>query len=154
MLGWLVSSSVGVGTGGSLSGGNGSALSDAEGSAEGVTTGALVLGGRLGSGIPDAGAEGDADRFGRGRYRTSMTGSLVRPGADPMPPAPVGGLARLGRLGGPARVQPTATAIGNPNATSPKKMDLGDNRTSGQPGKPGPRLRPVQAELFKLSRSN
>ena len=66
VLGSLVASSVGVGTGGSLSGGSGSALADAVGTTDGVTTGTLLLGGRLGSGLTDAETAGDGDRFARG----------------------------------------------------------------------------------------
>jgi len=60
----------------------------------------------------------------------------------PAPPCPVAGAPTgAGRRAGVASVHPIATEIGNPNATSPKKMDLGDNRTRREPVRRRKRLR-------------
>jgi hypothetical protein len=90
---------------------------------------------------PDAGvtgALGAVERPGRGgpaEYWTVVTGCRVtRSGASPsppapMPPVPVDAPTGAGLRDGVASVQPIAMEIGSPKATSPKKMDLGDNRT-------------------------
>jgi hypothetical protein len=119
--------SVGVGTGGSVSGGN----------TECVTAGAVVgavvaAGATLAGTVPTGDADGlDPGRGGWDEYSTAVTGCEVAPraGAAPIPPAPPGALATGGASAGVPSVQPTVTANGRPRATIPKKMDLGESRT-------------------------
>jgi hypothetical protein len=134
VVGVGASGSVGVGTGGIVRGGNRS--SDASvGGVLGVPAGAAVSGpdaigptgvdtARVGmtDGLADAtGAADDAT--------TGVAGLKCRAGATPMPPAPPGASMAAERVAGVASCQPMVTATGSPSATSPKKMDLGDNRT-------------------------
>jgi hypothetical protein len=129
------SGSVGVGTGGSVSGGRGSRDASVDG-AEGVPVGLPVAG--IEAGTPEAGrtAEGATDgsvdgvRDGRDDEAGACTGLVRRAGALPIPPAPPGASPiATERVAGVASCQPIVTAIGRPSATSPKKIDLGDNRT-------------------------
>jgi hypothetical protein len=128
------SGSVGVGTGGSVSGGNGSR--DASVGGADVAVGTPVAGTDVG--IPRAGrtAEGSTDGSADGSCvdtddeAGAGAGLVCRAGASPIPPAPPGvSSIAAERVAGVASCQPTVTAIGRPSATSPKKMDLGDNRT-------------------------
>jgi hypothetical protein len=130
------SGSVGVGTGGIDSGGSGS--SDASvGGAEAVAGGALLgTPDTLGPAGTDDSSEGDSDGVddGVGEAETgdeagAAAGRVCRAGASPMPPAPPGASMAADRVAGVASCQPMVTATGRPSATSPKKMDLGDNRT-------------------------
>jgi hypothetical protein len=129
------SGSVGVGTGGWVSGGHGS--SDASvGGAVGVPVGAAVAGPDVGgpTGVETA-ADGTTDDV-TATARATVEGDIAagagrrcRAGASPSPPAPVGASIAADRVTGVASCQPIVTATGSPRATSPKKMDLGDNRT-------------------------
>jgi hypothetical protein len=127
-----LSGSVGVGTGGRVSGGNGP--SDASvGGADGVPLGATVIGPDA-TGVDTTGDEGsDGVTDGAGATvdddTTAAAGLVCRAGASPMPPAPPGASTAAERVAGVASCQPIVTATGSPRATSPKKMDLGDNRT-------------------------
>jgi hypothetical protein len=136
--------SVGVGTGGNVSGGNGETTADDVGAA-GVAKGAdgiaaLDVAGADGVTAPDGDSDGPADGV---AYRTGLTGVAVaaRAGAAPMLPAPPGWPVATGRFAGVASVQPIVTASGSPKATSPKKMDLGDNCTLRTPVRRPERLR-------------
>jgi hypothetical protein len=140
--------SVGVGTGGSVSGGH----------ADRVTTGAVVgavvaAGATLAGTVPAGDAEVlDPGRGGCEEYSTAVTGCEVAAcaGAAPIPPAPPGALATGGAMSGEPSVQPTVTANGRPRATMPKKMDLGESRTpehrfwAGKGYGPG-RIRPASS---------
>jgi hypothetical protein len=138
--------SVGVGTGGSSSGGSGSSGADDTGAGSEVT-------GMLGAETAPIGFTamlGDTERPGRGGWDGYSLGVSARragrSGAEPnspapIPPVPSGAPIEAGRRAGVASVQPTTIEIGRPNATSPKKMDLGDNRTPRTPVRRGKRLR-------------
>jgi hypothetical protein len=114
-----------------VSGGNGSSDASAAGT-EGVVVGTPVA-------VPTAGAENTAkgvedgatgrDGSGAGAEGRTGAGLVCRTGASPMPPAPLGASIAAERVAGVASCHPIVTAIGRPSATSPKKMDLGDNRT-------------------------
>lgn len=122
--------SVGVGTGGSVSVGSGS--NDASvGGTEGVPAGPVTTAAPAegdtdadGDGVVDAGGD-DAD----GGAAGLGADSLGCAGALPSPPAPPGPPIADDLIAGVASCQPIVTAMGSPNATSPIKMDLGDNRT-------------------------
>jgi hypothetical protein len=129
------SGAVGVGTGGAVSGGSGSW----EASVGGVVTtpvGGLVTSPETAgpTGVETA-VEGDTDGISDGTVVTAddVTAAgdvwMWRAGASPIPPAPPGESTATERVAGVASCQPTVTATGSPRATSPKKMDLGDNRT-------------------------
>lgn len=78
----------------------------------------------------EAGIEGVTDGTGAtGADDVAGAGLRCRAGASPMPPAPPGAPTAAERVAGVASCQPIVTATGSPSATSPKKMDLGDNRT-------------------------
>ena len=129
--------SVGVGTGGSVSVGRVGTELAADGPGVGPPGVPLVAG--LGAPLDGAGAGEMPGRAGRDEYCTAVAGCRsARSGAAPIPPAPMppvpsGAPTEAGLRVGVASVQPIATEIGRPNATSPKKMDLGDNRTSRTP---------------------
>jgi len=134
-VGLGASGAVGVGTGGMVSGGSGSSDASVAG-VLGVLVGARVTGpdrtGPTGVDTADEGTtEGVVDATGAaGADETgAAAGRKCRAGATPMPPAPPGASMAAERVAGVASCQPMVTAIGNPSATSPKKMDLGDNRT-------------------------
>jgi hypothetical protein len=129
------SGSVGVGTGGSVSGGSGSwdaSVGGAVGRAVEVVVASPDTAGPTGvdtaaedrtDGITDGtGAAGD-------EATEAEAGLAWRAGASPIPPAPPGESTAAERVAGVASCQPMVTATGSPRATSPKKMDLGDNRT-------------------------
>ncbi len=140
--------SVGVGTGGWSSGGNGTVELDGTDTG-GITDGdAPADGGAVEAGteaiVEGAVTDGPA---GRAVKRTEVSGSPspapCSGAAAPIPPLPPFGMAVIGCRAGSARFQPTATAIGSPNATSPKKMDLGDSCTKRQLVQRRRRLRPT-----------
>jgi hypothetical protein len=81
--------------------------------------------------ITDGVAEGVVDGVGVAADEAAWAGAglVCRAGALPRPPAPPGASTAAERVAGVASCQPTVTATGRPSATSPKKMDLGDNRT-------------------------
>jgi hypothetical protein len=124
-LGGVVTTAVGVGTGGSnVNVGDG----EPETTADGVTAlGSTVTGTALG-GSDDSTATG---RVAGGDQSTTVpvAGFAALVGAMPMPPAPPGALTAGGAGAGVPSVQPTVTANGRPRATRPKKMGLGDSRT-------------------------
>ena len=140
-LGGVVTTEVGVGTGG-ISG-------DCVGPGEpdGTTTvGGAVLGGVLSAG--ESGRSGSADSTatgfgGRGDQSSTdvVAGVVAFFGAAPMPPAPPGALTGGGAGVGVPRVQPTVTAKGRPRATTLRKVDLGVNRTSSSPDRAPEKLR-------------
>jgi hypothetical protein len=118
--------SVGVGTGGSVSVGNGDWVTGVPAAGSVVAGGALAWAALAGNG------DGlDPGRGGLDEYWTAVTGWDVtaRAGAAPISPAPTGALASGGTSAGVPSVQPTVTANGRPRATMPKKMDLGESRT-------------------------
>ena len=126
-----MTNSVGVGTGGAVSVASGS--TDASvGETEGVRGGSVATGGP-GGGEADAGRAGrtvDVNRAGTVRGAAGRAvDPLGRAGALPSPPAPPGSASADDRVAGVASCQPTVTATGSPSATSPIKIDLGDNRT-------------------------
>lgn len=117
---------VGVGTGGSVSGGNGPS------ERAGGPVGDAELGCCAAGALLDAGGAAEASRAGSDPRRTGVSGAGVdaRAGAAPIPPAPAGAATAGGGVrAGSASVQPTVTANGKPSATMPKKMDLGESRT-------------------------
>jgi hypothetical protein len=127
--------SVGVGTGGWFSDGN---VADGVGR---MTGGAVVATGAA-EGAVAGSSSVVADAVGLGRNFTVVTGlGAARSGAEPTPfpaaapspPVPPGAPSDAGSRAGVASDQPIATEIGRPRATSPKKMVLGDNRTSRTP---------------------
>jgi hypothetical protein len=129
---------VGVGTGGNrVSVGSGEP--DVTMTAGVEALGAVLAAGRAGS--EDSTATGSG-----GRGDQSSTGEVVAVvgfggGAAPIPPAPPGALTGGGAGGGVPRVQPTVTANGRPRATTLKKMDLGEYRTSSTPDQRPEKLR-------------
>jgi hypothetical protein len=126
---------VGVGTGGMVSGGSGSwdaSVGAAEGSPVGAAADGPVGIGPTGVETATAGVvKGTTDGpVVSGEVATgAWAGFACRAGASPMPPAPLGASTAAERVAGVASCQPMVTATGSPSATSPKKMDLGDNRT-------------------------
>ncbi len=129
--------SVGVGTGGSSGGVNvtgaetgDASVVEADGAAEvgtGAAEGAVASGGTAlvaGRTVACASVSGCEVPARRGAFPIP---SLPLPA--PRPPESAGAPTWAGLRAGVASVQPAATAIGSPSATSPKKMDLGDNRT-------------------------
>ena len=130
---------MGVGAGGGDS--VGSAEPDAT-----MTDGVAPLGGT--DALPP-GSDGDGDSSitagsgARGRQSTTddVVGVVAFGGAVPMPPAPPGALAGAGAGAGVPAVQPAVTANGSPRATTPKKVDLGENRTSSSPDRAPEKLR-------------
>ena len=143
-LGGVVMIEVGVGTGGSsVRAGSGSpepAMADG-GAALGAVPG-LVAPGRPGS--DDSTATGTAMGFG-GLGDPSRTeevaGAATFAGAAPIPPSPPGALTGGGAGAGVPTVQPTVTANGRPRATTLKKIDLGEYRTSSSPDQAPEKLR-------------
>lgn len=130
-----MSGSVGVGTGGMVRGGSGSCDASV-GTVLGEPVGAAVTGpegtGPAGADTAaDGTAEGVTDPTGAAETREAGASATLacRTGATPMPPVPPARSTAAERVAGVANCQPTVTAIGSPRATSPKKMDLGDNRT-------------------------
>jgi len=129
--------SVGVGAGGSVSEGHGSAeasVGDAEPEADGDGPADVD-----GSADSVTGSGGGAEECGPaldGVARADRRGASPSPPAappEPSPPMPVGALIGAGGPIGVATVQPVTIEIGRPRAISPKKIVLGDNRTSGTP---------------------
>jgi hypothetical protein len=128
--------SVGVGTGGKVSGGHGSRDASV-GSADGVPVGAVP--GAAGAetrpetvttaAADDGGTTDEAGTGAAGEAATAAACFTGWAGASPMPPEPPGASTADDRVAGVASCQPIETATGKPRATSPKKMDLGDNRT-------------------------
>ncbi|MEU7903145.1 hypothetical protein [Actinoplanes sp. NPDC049118] len=118
---------VGVGTGGCSSVKVGEADPETTvdgGTALGTTIAALAVGVRADSTAMGLVVGGDQSTI------DSDLGVVARAGATPIPPAPPGALT-AGNVGaGVPSVQPTVTANGRPRVTRPKKMDLGENRTS------------------------
>jgi hypothetical protein len=115
---------VGVGTGGSVnvSVGNGDLETTADGTAVLATT---LTGGPAtdDSTATGSGAGGDQSTM------DSDAGVVAFGGGAPIPPAPPGALTGGGAGDGVPSVQPMVTANGRPNATTPKKTDLGESRT-------------------------
>ena len=116
---------VGVGTGG---------CSEPLGSGE--PDGTMIDGARsLGAVLADGPGNDDSTVTGSGRRGVPSTTDAVAAvvafgGAAPIPPAPPGALTTTGGPGnGVPSAQPTLTANGRPTTTTPKKMDLGENRT-------------------------
>ena len=115
---------VGVGTGGSVSVSVGSG--DSETTADGTAALATAL-----TGVP---ATDDCTGTGldaRGDQSTmdSDPGVVAFGGAAPIPPAPPGALIGGAAGDGVPSIQPMVAANGRPNATMPKKTDLGESRT-------------------------
>ena len=127
--------SVGVGTGGRVSGGRAGGDEDvADGDGVGVAGMGVTADGGGGAIAVDDGAAVDGATgtlcFGREEYRTVVTGEWPAVGgAAPRAPSPPGTPTAADCRAGVASCQPTVTAIGRPNATSPTKTDLGDSRT-------------------------
>jgi hypothetical protein len=117
---------VGVGTGGS-SVRVGSGEPDVT-----MTDGTEPLGAVLAMGAPGSDDSTATGLGGRGDQSSTdeVAGVVTRAGAAPSPPAPPGALTGGGTGAGAPRVQPATTAKGSPRATTLKKMDLGENRTS------------------------
>lgn len=133
---------VGVGTGGnSVRVGSG----DVDGTAAdggaplGAAPGAVVRG-RAGSADCTATATGFGGRAGASRT-VDVAGVVTLAGAAPIPPAPPGALTGGGAGAGVPMVQPTVTANGRPRATTLKKIDLGEYRTSSSPDPAPEKLR-------------
>jgi hypothetical protein len=127
----MASGSVGVGTGGIVSGGSGSSEASVA-AADGILVGAVVA--AADGGPADADARTEADTAGRADAGSEGladdgAGLGCRAGASPIPPEPMGAAIAAERAAGVASCQPMVTATGRPSATSPIKMDLGDNRT-------------------------
>jgi hypothetical protein len=128
--------SVGVGTGGRVRVGSCDGGTGARG-ADRATVGVAPLDGGVLTGAVVGVAAGEVALgvgAGRDEYSTAVTGPAVLAclGAlpsPPAPPAPPGCATAACRDAGVASVQPAETAIGRPRARSPKKTDLGDNRT-------------------------
>lgn len=122
---------VGVGTGGSVSGGNG--VIDTIGSPLAVTAAGTVARGDTAAGDDDGGL-GAADEDSTGCDRpVSRAGAAASPEPcwePPKPPmAPGADLAQKGVATGVPSVQPTVIANGRPRTRRPKKTDLGVSRT-------------------------
>jgi hypothetical protein len=129
-LGGVMLTKVGVGAGGGGRVSAGSAGPDGT-MTDGVPAGACTA-------TLSPGTAGDDDFTGsvaRGRQSTTdEVGAVVAfGGAAPIPPAPAGALAGAGAGAGVPACQPAVTANGRPRATTLKKMDLGENRTSTSP---------------------
>jgi hypothetical protein len=129
-LGGVVTIDVGVGTGGS-------SVRVGSGEPDGtMTVGAAPLGTALVLGAPGSPGNDDSTATGLGACGDQSTTDEVAvavargAGAAPIPPAPPGALTGGGAGAGVPRVQPTVTANGSPKATTLRKMDLGENRTS------------------------
>ena len=133
-LGGALRIAVGVGTGGRVS--------DGTGVPESAADGAAALGSVL-AGAPDP---DDSTTTGLGARADQSTIDSVAVvvalgGAAPIPPAPPGALTGGGAGAGVPSIQPTVSAKGRPRATMPKKMGLGDSRTSGTPVRDPEKLR-------------
>ena len=129
-----ISTSVGVGTGGSANVGGaldglvapGTPVPGASGTAD---VGGGVLADSWLGGEDDAPASG---RGGREAYPTVVTGPDVAAadcGAAPIPPAPLGAPADGRAGGGVPSSHPVVSATGSPSATMPKKTHLGESCT-------------------------
>jgi hypothetical protein len=114
-----------------------------------MTDGATPVGAVLvgGPGDDDSTVTGSGRR-GDQSTTDDVTVVVARGGAVPIPSAPPGALTGDGTGAGVPSVQPALTANGRPRATTPKKMDLGDNRTSAHRIK-----RPKSYGLWVFTRS-
>ncbi len=129
--------SVGVGTGGRPP-------RDGSGDSVGRDGGPGVALGGGAAAVVGTGEDSTADGVGTAAvapYPTAVTGrdSAGFTGAAPIPPSPPtrpSPAVDAGALVGVPRVQPIVTASGRPNATMPKKRDLGERRTPHEPGDP------------------
>ena len=144
-----ISTSVGVGTGGSVNvgGGLGGPASPVgpDGLVPGAEGAAEPGGGALTCGPSGTGEDGltGCEASSLGVTRSAVAGADG--GAAPIPPAPLGALAvGWSGAGGPSS-QPIVIATGSPNATMPKKTVLGESRTQRTRARGAKRLRVEEA---------
>jgi hypothetical protein len=124
----VVTTEVGVGTGGSR-------VRDGSGEPEVTMTGGTTpLGAALAAAPGRPGGDDSAGTGSGGLGGQSAVDEVAAvvafAGAAPIPPIPPGALTEGGAGDGVPSVQPTVTANGRPRATTLRKMDLGENRTS------------------------